>query len=280
MGSNPITTTTPLSPTPVAGRKKISSAPGEKARPLSADSLTPRCDFLTRAGRPLSSCSRPAGRTKRALASAHRDGRRPCGGSAGVCGSCGLVALAATADAHRHCGPMHARGRLGRRSSGAAMLRVVAWWRGVLLASVVWRHMRRRTRRVVVARTRRSCRRSLVRVCTCVGSAARLLGSCARFGAMRTHARRCLRPSLPLVSAIGPSMRRSRPGVCLLPALGASLRAGSPPALAKPAGRAGGSFFVVGALAAGGSSGRRGRGGGAASLARCGGAGARVAVSR
>ena len=84
-----------VSSLPVAAQK---IAPGEKARPLSTDSLTSRCDFFTRAGRSLLSCSRPAGRTERVLASAHRDGRRPCGGSPGACGSCGLVALAATAE--------------------------------------------------------------------------------------------------------------------------------------------------------------------------------------
>jgi len=118
-------------------RAKASSiAPGEKARPLSADSLTSRCDFFTRAGRSLLSCSRPAGRTERALASAHRDGRRSCGGSTGACGSCGLVALAATAE-------QAPRGGRVNRSPLVLVcpsLRSVRW--SELLSSAArWRHV-------------------------------------------------------------------------------------------------------------------------------------------
>ena len=101
-------------------------------------------------------------------------------------------------------------------------------------------------------------------------SAARLMRAFRCYA--HSRARRCLRPSLPLVSAIGPSMRRSRPGgVCLLPAfLGASRRAGSPPALATPAGRAGGSASHCSLSVRWRV--RRGRGGRAAALlARCGG---------
>ena len=95
------TVSTPLFLSPRKSILDRAGREGAPAEPLSVDSLTSRRDFFTRAGRSLLSCSRPAGRTERALASAHRDGRRSCGGSTGACGSCGLVALAATATAEQ-----------------------------------------------------------------------------------------------------------------------------------------------------------------------------------